>query len=50
LDTKNPNAPRNRRITVVLLRDAPVGASVDISPDQAKKGVLPDSLQPNKPQ
>jgi chemotaxis protein MotB len=50
LDAKNPNAPRNRRITVVLLRDAPAGASVDISPDQAKKGVLPDSLQPNKPQ
>jgi chemotaxis protein MotB len=45
LDSKDPNAPRNRRITVVLLRDAPVGASVDVSSDQLKNGALPDSLQ-----
>jgi len=27
LDAKNPNDPRNRRITIVLLRDAPPGAT-----------------------
>ena len=42
-DPKNPNAPRNRRITVVLLRDAPAGASVDLKAN----GPLPDSLAPS---
>ena len=46
LDSKNPTAPRNRRITIVLLREAPPGASVDLSPNQMKNGALPDSLQP----
>ncbi|HMA49662.1 MAG TPA: flagellar motor protein MotB [Magnetospirillaceae bacterium] len=46
LDTKNPADPRNRRITIVLLRDAPAGASVDLSPNQLKNGALPESLQP----
>jgi chemotaxis protein MotB len=46
LDSKNPNDPRNRRITIVLLRDAPAGASVDLSPQQMKNGALPESLQP----
>jgi chemotaxis protein MotB len=46
LDTKNPGDPRNRRITIVLLRDAPVGASVDLSPAQLKNGALPESLKP----
>jgi chemotaxis protein MotB len=46
LDTKNPADPRNRRITIVLLRDAPIGATVDVSPSQLKNGALPDSLQP----
>jgi chemotaxis protein MotB len=46
LDSKNPNDPRNRRITIVLLRDAPPGASVDLSPQQMKNGALPESLQP----
>jgi len=46
LDPKNPTAPRNRRITIVLLRDAPPGASVDLSPNELKNNALPDSLQP----
>jgi chemotaxis protein MotB len=46
LDTKNPADPRNRRITIVLLRDAPVGSTVDVSPNQLKNGALPDGLQP----
>jgi len=51
LDAKNPADPRNRRITIVLLRDAPPGASVDVNSQQLKNGALPDSLQPGaKPQ
>lgn len=51
LDTKNTADPRNRRITIVLLRDAPVGATVDVAPNQLKNGALPASLQPAaKPQ
>jgi chemotaxis protein MotB len=46
LDTKNTADPRNRRITIVLLRDAPQGASVDLTSGQLKNGALPDSLQP----
>jgi len=46
LDAKNPADPRNRRITIVLLRDAPPGASVDVNSQQLKNGALPDSLQP----
>ena len=48
LDAKNPADPRNRRITIVLLRDAPAGASVDLSPDQMKNGALPPALQPQR--
>lgn len=45
LDAKNAGDPRNRRITIVLLRDAPPGASVNLTPSQVK-GPLPDSLKP----
>jgi chemotaxis protein MotB len=45
LDSKNAADPRNRRITIVLLRDSPPGATVGVTPDQAKSGVLPDSLK-----
>ena len=45
-DAKNAADPRNRRITIVLLRDAPPGASAALTSDQAKSGVLPDSLKP----
>jgi len=45
LDSKNSADPRNRRITIVLLRDSPPGAAVGVTPEQAKSGVLPDSLK-----
>ena len=32
-DAKNAADPRNRRITIVLLRDAPPGASANLTPD-----------------
>jgi len=47
-DSKNPADPRNRRITIVLLRDAPPGASADLTSDQAKTGTVPDSLKPRQ--
>jgi chemotaxis protein MotB len=45
LDSKNAADPRNRRITIVLLRDAPPGTTVGITSDQAKSGILPESLK-----
>jgi chemotaxis protein MotB len=45
LDSKDAAAPRNRRITIVLLRDSAPGASVTLSQQQAKAGTLPESLK-----
>jgi chemotaxis protein MotB len=41
-----PNDPRNRRMTIVLLRDTQPLPTVSVTPDQAKSGVLPEGLQP----
>jgi chemotaxis protein MotB len=45
LDSKNAADPRNRRITIVLLRDAPPGGVVSLTSPQAQSGSLPESLQ-----
>ena len=44
-DTANP---RNRRLTIVLLRQNQTGGPtpVDVTPGQAKSGQLPDALKP----
>jgi chemotaxis protein MotB len=37
--------PRNRRITIVLLRDTQPPPTVSVTPDQAKSGNLPEQLR-----
>jgi chemotaxis protein MotB len=45
LDTKDPADPRNRRITIVLLRDVQPPPTVPVSTEDAKAGRLPDELK-----
>jgi hypothetical protein len=45
LDVKDPTNARNRRITIVLLRDTQPPPAVTVSPDAAKAGQLPDELK-----
>jgi chemotaxis protein MotB len=45
-DAKSAADPRNRRITIVLLRNAPPGAAASLTAEQAKSGVLPESMKP----
>ncbi len=45
LNTANPADPRNRRITIVLLRQTQPPPTVTVTADQAKSGQLPDELK-----
>jgi chemotaxis protein MotB len=45
LTANDPNNARNRRITIVLLRDTQSPPAVNVTPEQAKSGVLPDQLR-----
>ncbi len=45
LDKTNPANPRNRRITIVLLRQTQPPPTVSVSAEQAKTGQLPDELK-----
>jgi chemotaxis protein MotB len=51
-DPLAPNDPanaRNRRVTIVLLRDTQPPPTVTISPDAAKSGTLPEQLRNSAP-
>jgi chemotaxis protein MotB len=45
INPDNPNDPRNRRITIVLLRDTQAPPVVTLNSDQAKSGQLPEELK-----
>ncbi|HXP98071.1 MAG TPA: flagellar motor protein MotB [Telmatospirillum sp.] len=45
LVANDPANARNRRITIVLLRDTQPPPTVSVSPEAAKSGVLPDELR-----
>jgi chemotaxis protein MotB len=45
LDAKDPTNPRNRRITIVLLRDTQPPPSVAVTSEGVKAGQLPDELK-----
>ncbi|MDR3440816.1 flagellar motor protein MotB [Telmatospirillum sp.] len=47
INKENGNDPRNRRITIVLLRDTQPPPTVTVTPDAARSGVLPDELRGN---
>ncbi|PKU25544.1 flagellar motor protein MotB [Telmatospirillum siberiense] len=52
MDPLAPNDPanaRNRRITIVLLRDTQPPPTVTVTPDAAKSGVLPEQLRSAAP-
>lgn len=45
LNHDNPSDPRNRRITIVLLRDAQPPPTLSVTSEQAKTGQLPEELR-----
>ena len=45
LEANDPANARNRRITIVLLRDVQPPPTVSVSPEDAKAGRLPDELK-----
>lgn len=45
----DPANARNRRISIVLLRDSKQIPTVQVSPDAARSGSLPDALKPFNP-
>ncbi len=45
LEHGNPASPRNRRVTIVLLRDTQPPPTVTVTPEQAKSGQLPEELK-----
>ncbi|MTJ82413.1 MAG: OmpA family protein [Telmatospirillum sp.] len=49
LNTQNSADPRNRRITIVLLRDTQPPPAVTVTPDAAKSGNLPPELKGSAP-
>lgn len=43
--TEDPKNPRNRRITIVLLRQTQPPPTVNVAPDAARSGAVPDTLR-----